>query len=108
VGGAAAGPEDRQQPAAAQDRDGRRPLQVRDSQQRPPSTCCTHSQPTTARRPAPTPTPPPTHPPSVTGRFERLKEVAVEYAFLLKVSGQLAAEPKPGSGKAAAAAVASS
>ncbi|GBF88888.1 oligopeptidase B [Raphidocelis subcapitata] len=43
---------------------------------------------------------------SVTGRFERLKEVALEYAFLLKASGQLDAQPAPGSGATAAAAAA--
>jgi len=34
---------------------------------------------------------------SVTGRFERLKEVAFEYAFLLKVQGMLGVSPVPGS-----------
>lgn len=38
--------------------------------------------------------------------FERLKEYAIEYAFLLKVSGQLREAPLPGSGPAAPAAAA--
>ncbi|KIY99303.1 oligopeptidase B [Monoraphidium neglectum] len=37
---------------------------------------------------------------SVTGRFERLKEVALEYAFLLKTAGQLSTQPLKGSGPA--------
>ncbi|WIA19863.1 hypothetical protein OEZ85_005766 [Tetradesmus obliquus] len=41
---------------------------------------------------------------SVTGRFERLKETAFEYAFLLKTAGMLAVQPTAGSTKAAAAA----
>jgi hypothetical protein len=41
---------------------------------------------------------------SVTGRFERLKETALEYAFLLKAAGQLALEPAPGSGSVDASA----
>lgn len=32
---------------------------------------------------------------SVTGRFERLKEVAEEYAFLLKTTGLLDRQPAP-------------
>jgi hypothetical protein len=36
-------------------------------------------------------------------RFERLKETAFEYAFLLKTAGMLAVKPHPGSSKAAAA-----
>lgn len=31
---------------------------------------------------------------SVTGRFERLKEIAEEYAFLLKCNGMLDAKPQ--------------
>ncbi|KAF8063007.1 dapb1 [Scenedesmus sp. PABB004] len=38
---------------------------------------------------------------SVTGRFERLKETAFEYAFLLKTAGLAAAAPLPGSAAAA-------
>ncbi|KAJ9515271.1 hypothetical protein QJQ45_002401 [Haematococcus lacustris] len=38
---------------------------------------------------------------SVTGRFEKLKEVAFEYAFLLKVQGMLRTQPLPGSAAAA-------
>lgn len=34
---------------------------------------------------------------SVTGRFERLKETAFEYAFLLKCAGMAGVKPKPGS-----------
>lgn len=34
---------------------------------------------------------------SVTGRFERLKETAFEYAFLLKTAGMLDSKPLPGS-----------
>ena len=44
---------------------------------------------------------------SVTGRFERLKEVAMEYAFVLKALGLMRVEPTPGSkAEAAPAAVA--
>ncbi|KAI8471644.1 MAG: prolyl oligopeptidase [Monoraphidium minutum] len=43
---------------------------------------------------------------SVTGRFERLKEVALEYAFLLKTAGQLADAPLPGTGPQPGAAAA--
>eukprot|EP00879_Flechtneria_rotunda_P033164 GHRR01036705.1.p1 GENE.GHRR01036705.1~~GHRR01036705.1.p1 ORF type:complete len:506 (+),score=173.15 GHRR01036705.1:386-1903(+) len=39
---------------------------------------------------------------SVTGRFERLKETAFEYAFLLKTAGMLNTKPKPGSASSAA------
>lgn len=34
---------------------------------------------------------------SVTGRFEKLKETAFEYAFLLKCQGMLGVKPLPGS-----------
>lgn len=43
---------------------------------------------------------------SVTGRFERLKETAFEYAFLLKTAGMLDVKPKPGSASKAEPAVA--
>jgi hypothetical protein len=36
-------------------------------------------------------------------RFERLKETAFEYAFLLKTAGMLDVKPKPGSSSTAAA-----
>ena len=37
-------------------------------------------------------------------RFERLKETAFEYAFLLKTAGMLDVKPTPGSGSTAPAA----
>jgi len=39
-------------------------------------------------------------------RFERLKETAFEYAFLLKTAGMLDVKPKPGSASKAEPAVA--
>jgi oligopeptidase B len=33
----------------------------------------------------------------VTGRFDRLKDIAQEYAFLLKTAGQMDLAPKAGS-----------
>lgn len=36
-------------------------------------------------------------------RFERLKETAFEYAFLLKTAGMLDSKPLPGSGSTCAA-----
>lgn len=43
---------------------------------------------------------------SVTGRFERLKDDAMEYAFLLKATGQEAVQPLAGTGAGAGAAAA--
>jgi hypothetical protein len=41
--------------------------------------------------------------PAAVCRFERLKETAFEYAFLLKTAGMLDVKPRPGSASTAAA-----